>query len=87
MVWVRDKIFGFDAFLPDFRLTRPAEMHKNPNHARHDPTSIVVPMIERFPVQPPMPAYHPAMVEEIRLRLAEAGVPDEDILDESFHGY
>src|SRR5690606_34177623 len=29
----------------------------------------------------------PAMVEEIRLRLTEAGVPDEDILDESFHGY
>lgn len=29
----------------------------------------------------------PAMVEEIRARLAEAGVPDDAVLDESFHGY
>ncbi|CAM3787493.1 ferredoxin--NADP reductase [Castellaniella denitrificans] len=29
----------------------------------------------------------PAMVEEIRAQLAEAGVPDDAILDESFHGY
>ncbi|MHA3903625.1 ferredoxin--NADP reductase [Castellaniella sp. WN] len=29
----------------------------------------------------------PAMVEEIRSRLAEAGVPDDAILDEGFHGY
>ncbi len=29
----------------------------------------------------------PAMVEEIRAGLAAAGVPDDAILDESFHGY
>lgn len=29
----------------------------------------------------------PLMVEDIRTRLAEAGVPDDAILDESFHGY
>ena len=29
----------------------------------------------------------PAMVGEIRAHLAGAGVPDEAILDESFHGY
>ncbi|GAA0777307.1 FAD-dependent oxidoreductase [Castellaniella ginsengisoli] len=29
----------------------------------------------------------PAMVEEIRTQLAEAGIPDEAIRDEGFHGY
>ncbi len=67
LVKVNIKNFEFDSFLPHFPLTRPAEMRDNANHARNDPASLVVPLLDRRPSQPPMPAYHPKLEKEIRL--------------------
>lgn len=63
MVKVFQKIAAYDDWLPEFRLTRPEEMHANPNHKRPDPASIVVPLLDRLPMQPPMPAYNPRIAK------------------------
>ncbi len=85
MVKVRDKTFSFDQFLPDFRLTRPEEMHTNPNHDRKDPGSLVVPVLDRLPFQKPMPAYNPRIEKNVLLERRRKVIGEMLQTDRLFH--